>query len=203
MPMVTVHIAVSVDGSARGFDPDLKLFYATAASFAEDLTLTGADTILPQEPALGQGPGPDPGAPLLAVVDSRSRVSAWDGLRNAGHWRDVVALRSAESGGDEGPARVIVAGSGRVDLAVALAELARTDRITRVRVDSGGALAASMLAGGLVDELSLLVHPVVTGAGPWLDSPPGALAALELEACERLGDGIVWTRYAVGPAPTT
>jgi 2,5-diamino-6-(ribosylamino)-4(3H)-pyrimidinone 5'-phosphate reductase len=197
---VVAHLAVSVDGDTRGFAPDLELFYRLARDFNEDLTLTGADTILAQEPALAEldGPGPDLEAPLLAVVDSRARVSAWEALRDAGHWRGVVALRSAASPASAtGPAATVVAGESRVDLAAALAELARGEGIGRVRVDSGGALAAAMLAGGLVDELSLLIHPVVSGGGSWLDSFGGD-AALELAGCESFAGGIVWIRYRVG-----
>ncbi len=202
-PFVVAHLAVSVDGATRGFAPDLERFYGLAREFGEDLTLTGADTILAQEPALAEldGPGPDPAAPLLAVVDSRARVSAWEALRDAGHWRGVIALRSMASPASEvATADTVVAGAERVDLAAALAELARGKGVARVRVDSGGALATAMLAGDLVDELSLLIHPVVSGAGAWLASLEGEAPALELTHCERFDGGIVWTRYSVGGA---
>ena len=69
----------------------------------------GADTILAQEEALAGAPRPGPtdGAPLLAVVDSRGRVSEWEALRDCGHWSDVVALRAAETpeGAATAPAR--------------------------------------------------------------------------------------------------
>lgn len=83
-PYVIVHMAVSLDGSASGFEPDLAQFYSLAAEWQEDVTLTGADTILAQEDELAHAdlPGPNQGGPLLAVVDSKRRVTAWNALRN-------------------------------------------------------------------------------------------------------------------------
>ena len=98
-PYVVVHVAVSLDGATGGFEPNVGAFYELGNAFDEDVTLVGADTILAQEEALAGAPRPGPtkDAPLLAVVDSRGRVSAWEALRDCGHWSDVVALRSAEA----------------------------------------------------------------------------------------------------------
>lgn len=93
-PYVVVHVAVSVDGSTAGFEPDVGRFYELAAVWREDVTLAGADTILAQELALAdmELPGPAPAGPILAVVDGRGRVGAWKSLRDAGHWSKVVAV---------------------------------------------------------------------------------------------------------------
>lgn len=166
---------MSLDGATGGFEPDLKAYYELAGTFGEDVTLTGADTILAQEAALAEAPmpGPTAGAPLLAVVDSRGRVTAWDALRDCGHWSGVVALRSRSS-------------------LVADIEALGGDV---VRVDSGGTLNGALLRAGVVDEVSLLVHPVVVGEGRrWWGAAPGV--GLSLRAVERR-DGLVWLRYAV------
>ena len=83
-PHVVVHAAVSLDGATGGFEPDVAAFYELAHAFNEDVTLVGADTILAQEEALAGAPRPGPteGAPLLAVVDGRERVSEWEALRD-------------------------------------------------------------------------------------------------------------------------
>lgn len=173
---MVAHVAVSIDGSTVGFEPDVARFYALAETWNEDVTLVGADTILVQEDSLTRGPGPNPDGPVLAVVDSRHRVSRWDDLRDAGHWSDVVALRTSPAGV---PTREIVTEGERVDLAAALGQL----DADCVRVDSGGALIGAMLAGGLLTEISLLVHPVlaeerIVGTAlarsrpTWTHSPP-------------------------------
>lgn len=227
-PHVVVHVAVSVDGATTGFAPDLGRFYELARTWREDVTLTGADTILAQEEALAAQPGPGPadGGPLLAVVDSRRRVRAWHALRDAGHWSAVVALRcrgGADGGsaapeeleghegyeGYEGYERIdaveeLVVGDDRVDLGAALDAL-RERGATVVRVDSGGSLTGALLSAGLVDEISLLVHPCLAGSadgapappsGPrWFGADPPPASALRLVSAETFDDAVVWLRY--------
>ena len=58
----------------------------------------------------------------------------------------------------------------------------------------GPTLAASALAAGLVDELHLVVVPVVVGGGTgWL--PPGFSRKLELVGHRRFGNGSVHLHY--------
>jgi 2,5-diamino-6-(ribosylamino)-4(3H)-pyrimidinone 5'-phosphate reductase len=110
-------------------------------------------------------PGPATTGPLLAVVDSQSRVISWSAVRNSGFWRDVVVLRSAASPPSTGDGvRSLVHGSDRVDLAAGLEELYEHDSARLVRVDSGGALVGALLNQALVDEISLLVHPRLSNA---------------------------------------
>jgi 2,5-diamino-6-(ribosylamino)-4(3H)-pyrimidinone 5'-phosphate reductase len=203
-PHVVVHVAVSLDGATTGFDPDVGRFYALAGTWHEDVTLAGADTILAQERALVDAPRPGPAAdgPLLAVVDGQARVRQWDALRDCGYWSGVLALRAtATPASGARPAREIFAGEERVDLAAALGALRDVERARVVRVDSGGALIGALLAGGLVDELSLLVHPCLAGAGGrhrvWHGPGPVGRLALQQLASEAFDDGLVWLRYRV------
>lgn len=183
-PFVVVHVAVALDGATTGFAPDQARFYALAGTWREDVTLAGADTILAQEEALRDVPrvAAPPGAPLLAVVDGRRRVREWAALAAVGHWSEVLPLRAAP-------------GEDRVDLAAALEGLAARGART-VRVDSGGGLAGALLERGLVDELSLLVHPLIGGPGErrWPGAAP-ADAGWALAAVEAQEGGLVWLRY--------
>ncbi len=66
----------------------------------------------------------------------------------------------------------------------------------------GPGLAAEALRAGLVDELRLLVVPVVVGGGkPVL--PPGYRASLTLLEERRFRGGTVQLRYSVGASPTS
>jgi 2,5-diamino-6-(ribosylamino)-4(3H)-pyrimidinone 5'-phosphate reductase len=198
-PHVVGHLAVSVDGVTAGFDVDLARFYAMATLWQEDVTLVGADTILAQEAALRSAPSPGPreAGPLLAVVDSRARVREWDRLRDVGHWSDVLALYA-----DQTPARPpdsrtreLITGYDRVDLDDVLQQLGKSYDARVVRVDAGGTLLGVLLELGLVDELSLLVHPVVVGSGPrWQGGFTGRLD-LGLANVEVFEGGVVWLRY--------
>jgi 2,5-diamino-6-(ribosylamino)-4(3H)-pyrimidinone 5'-phosphate reductase len=200
-PYVVVHVAVSVDGATTGFPADVGSFYRLATTWHEDVTLTGAATVLAQEAALREGPrpGPSPDGPILAVVDSQARVHEWAALREAGYWSDVIALRSNATPQHDDPGVVeLVAGSTRVDLTAAL-RLLRDRGASLVRVDSGGGLIGALLRANLVDEVSLLVHPSLSdGTGhPWYGGPDVAAAVqLDLMAAETL-EQLVWLRYRV------
>ena len=76
-PYVVAHVAVALDGATTGFEPDAGRFYELAATWSEDVTPVGADTILAQKHALAAAPRPGPveGGPLLAVVDEAGDAS--------------------------------------------------------------------------------------------------------------------------------
>jgi 2,5-diamino-6-(ribosylamino)-4(3H)-pyrimidinone 5'-phosphate reductase len=85
------------------------------------------------------------------------------------YWRGGVAICSDSTPDDylqylaEVGADCIVAGSGKVDMRAALEELNVRYGIQTVRVDSGGTLNGVLLRAGLVDEVSILVHPALVG----------------------------------------
>ena len=196
-PHVVVHAAVSLDGATTGFDADVGTFYELTATWREDVTLTGADTILAQEAFLASAPQPGPArdGPLLAVVDGRARVRRWTELRNAGHWSDVLAISAERTSRTDDPPELVV-GRDRVDLRRLLEALGQRPGVRTVRVDSGGALTGALLCDGLVDEISLLVHPVLAGAEHrrWYGTTAPA-AGLTLDDCRPLAGGLVWLRY--------
>lgn len=207
-PWVVAHLAVSLDGATTGFEPDVAEFYALAATWREDVTLAGAGTILAQEKTLDTAPRPGPvrDGPLLAVVDGKGRVRQWDALRDAGHWSDVLALHARHTpprAKDRAVAEWVL-GDERVDLAAALDEFGRRRGARTVRVDSGGSLVGALLEAGLLDEVSLLVHPCLAagrgGGRPWHGSAPGpaGVGTLDLLANETPGGGLVWLRYRAG-----
>ncbi|PRX99535.1 RibD family protein [Allonocardiopsis opalescens] len=199
-PYVVAHTAVALDGATTGFEPDQGLFYRLAAGWNEDVTLAGADTILAQEPALAAAPRPGPAedGPLLAVVDGRARVREWAALRELGHWSGVLALHAEATPPRPADRSVpeLVAGAERVDLAAALRALGEREGVETVRVDSGGALTGALLTAGLLDEVSLLVHPCLP-AEPTAHRWHGSAAAARFTLVESrpLDGGLVWLRY--------
>lgn len=77
-----------------------------------------------------------------------------------GYWSRVIALRSMPSSLASDVEEIVTVGE-HVDLAAALAELRTVHSVRIVRVDSGGNLVGALMAAHLVDEISLLVHPVL------------------------------------------
>jgi 2,5-diamino-6-(ribosylamino)-4(3H)-pyrimidinone 5'-phosphate reductase len=219
MPRVVIHAAVSTDGRFDWFTPDIATFYKLAQGWKEDATLVGSGTILASPEKMAPDrmdvlPPKPPKAgdkrPLLVIADSRGRVRCYDALRKTGYWRDAVAFCSLSTPKKHlsylKSRRVepIIAGKKQVDLGKALAMLRASHGTNVVRVDSGGTLNGSLLRAGLVNEVSVLVHPVAVGGlspksfffAPDLASPKGIIP-LKLVDVQCDVRGVVWLRYRV------
>jgi 2,5-diamino-6-(ribosylamino)-4(3H)-pyrimidinone 5'-phosphate reductase len=219
-PWVICYLAVSLDGRLDGFEPDLERYYGIAARFGEDAVLSGSETAVTaieryagSENERDRGPAPAPAPPddprpLIAIVDGRGRVLRWSVFQEAGYWGRFVAL--VASGVPETHRAylasrnvdVLECGTDRVDLALALRRLAQEYGVRRVRVDAGGRLNGALLRAGLVDEVHLLVCPVLAGGV----SPRAAFVAddlapgeeglrLERTGVEAFDDGTVLLSY--------
>jgi 2,5-diamino-6-(ribosylamino)-4(3H)-pyrimidinone 5'-phosphate reductase len=99
----------------------------------------------------------------------------------------------------------LLAGAREVDLPLALEKIGAVFGVKTLLLEGGGRVNGGLLRAGLVDELSVLVAPVVDGrAGtPALfDLDAGALAPrhLELAHVERRADDVLWLRYRVSTA---
>ena len=220
LPHVILHNAVSVDGRLDWITPDLALFYGVAASFEEEATLAGSNTIIAgyagedlELDLESYEPPPrdeDGSLPLLVVPDSRGRVRAWHLLRKEQFWRDAVALVSTATPReyldylDRLGVEYIIAGDEHVDMRAALEELNSRYGIKVVRADCGGTLNGVLLREGLVDKVSLLLSPCLVGGkehrsmfiAPELTSAED-LIDLRLERVEKLDGGVVWLLYEV------
>ncbi|MEU4197821.1 dihydrofolate reductase family protein [Kribbella sp. NPDC026611] len=195
-PHVVAQLAVSLDGATSGFDVDLARYYALATLWQEDVTLIDAATVLAEEIAVraSERRGLHASGPVLAVVDSRAQVRSWESLRDLGYWSDVLALYA-----DQTPARPpdattheLITGYDDVDLAEVFQLLGRQG-VRIVRVDTP-ALTRECLELDLIDELTLLVHPVRVGGEPWYDVDR---LTLRHAGTEVFNDGVLWMRYCV------
>jgi dihydrofolate reductase len=64
-------------------------------------------------------------------------------------------------------------------------------------VMGGGDLARSLIAGGVVDEIGVNIHPVLLGSGIPLFVDPGRQVDLALSECRQLDGGCVYAVYKV------
>ncbi len=223
IPRVILHIATSLDGRITNFPADLDLYYSLAATWKPDAVLFGSETVLaavrenpslevPQEhEALFTPPeGTEDTRPLLVIADSRGKVRCWDAIRTWPYMRDLLAFCSSKTPKEyldflaERTINAIVAGSERIDMRKALSELNRQYGTKTVRVDSGGTLNSVLLKAGVVDEVSVLIHPFLAGgkADPTMFDPekagiPDLQVPLKLIRSEVVGDGVIWARYSV------
>ncbi|MHB8055906.1 MAG: dihydrofolate reductase family protein [Candidatus Aminicenantales bacterium] len=220
-PRVILHNAVSADGRIDGFSTNLEMYYELAGRFEEDVTLVGSQTLLesPDGPVIGREPDaiptlpeidPQDDRPILAVPDSLGRIKNWIHLRTLPFWRDVLALSTSSASADQidrfrrQGIPYFLAGLIKVDLAAALSSIGARYGAKTVRVDGGGKLNGALLRAGLVDEISLLIHPqYIGGSTPRslfqaedLKTPEGIIE-LKLAGNETLAGGFVWLRYNV------
>jgi dihydrofolate reductase len=65
-----------------------------------------------------------------------------------------------------------------------------------ISISGSGSLVRSLLKDGLIDELRLMVHPVVVGSGKRLFEEGGEQIALELVDLKTFSTGVVYLTYA-------
>jgi dihydrofolate reductase len=64
-----------------------------------------------------------------------------------------------------------------------------------ILVAGSGTLVQGLLSAGLVDELRLMVFPIVLGSGRRLFGESATPTALQLAECQTVGDGILTLTY--------
>lgn len=104
----------------------------------------------------------------------------------------------------------LLAGAREVDLPLALGKIAHDYGVRTLMLEGGGRINGGMLRAGLIDEVSVLITPVVDGrmgtpavfdvGGDGDDVTPYRLA---LDAVDRRADDVLWLRYRVEPAATS
>lgn len=115
--------------------------------------------------------------------------------------RDVSDAHLAELTADE--VSYVVSEGDDIDLAAAFATLASAFGIERLALEGGAGINGSVLAAGLVDELSVIVAPAIDGRHDMetiFDAGTDGLKGrvrLSLTRCETLAHGVVHLRYDV------
>jgi 2,5-diamino-6-(ribosylamino)-4(3H)-pyrimidinone 5'-phosphate reductase len=222
LPKVILHTAMSLDGRITNFPADLELYYTLAARWNPDAILFGSETVLAavrENPSLEVPPEheemftppksaeSDP-RPLLVIADSRGRVHCWDSIKKWPYMRGILAICSSSTPQEylsylaEKQIGTIISGNDRIDMRSALEALNARFGVNVVRVDSGGTLNSVLLNSGLVDEVSVLIHPFLAGGKPdptIFDPLKAGITALQiplkLHHSEILEQGIIWARY--------
>ena len=89
----------------------------------------------------------------------------------------------------------------RGDLIEAVRELKADPAIARILIPGSISVVQQLLAAGLVDEISLLVHPVAARKGRHLFDEGDAAYHMSLVRSEMFPTGVVWLTYAPEAAP--
>lgn len=191
-PMVTLKLALTLDARIATATGESRWITGAQARrrvhlmrATHDAVMVGAGTARADDPDLRVRDLGIDRQPVRIVVDSRlglpldSRLGR--SLDRAPLWLLHGAAAPAAARRDwaaRGAGLILCAGdaAGRIDMADALAQLAARG-LTRVLCEGGGGLAASLVAGGLADELAVFSAGHLFGA----DGTPG-LAAMGVGA---------------------
>ncbi len=222
LPKVVVHTMASIDGritTARGTFPDwgrlvpgvMEIYYAESDNIAADVLLTGRKTVKVANKRMPKSwPEGERSRKLLVVPDSRGRTRWSDSWRDCPHWKKLIVLVSKKTPKKylkklkKKGIEYISAGKDHVDLREALKKLAEKYNVIKVECQGGGELNGVLLREKLVDEISVVVAPLVVGgtAPSLFDGPKlGGLndvTTLRLREAKHLKNGIMLLKYDVG-----
>jgi len=181
LPKIITHNAISLDGSISGFSIDPGKYYTIAGSLHPDAMLVGSSTAksgvemysdgIPDErPADFVKPRitEDDKRPYWVIPDSHGLLQGRLHIfRRFEYCKDVIVLLSEKSPESyvkylmERNYDVIISGHEDVDLKKSLEILTQKYSCQIVLTDSGGNLNKVLLEAGLVDEISLIINPVL------------------------------------------
>ena len=213
---VIVHSSVSLDGSLFGFDVDMAAHYRIAGSYRADIHLIGSNTAVaglkmfnPRIPREQEKdfvkPKRSRKLPLWVIPDTSGKLQGkLHVLRRFELCRDIVILAANTT--PKSYLRYLTErnydwhymGKRPLDYSQALKLLAKTYGAKTILTDSGKTLNGILLNSGLVNEISLLVYPVIIGARrfPLLDDVKAGIG-LNLKKSKPFGKGGLWLVYEV------
>ncbi len=87
------------------------------------------------------------------------------------------------------------------DLVEAMTRLRTDPSLEKILIPGSISIVQQLLAAGLVDEISLLVHPVAARSGRQLFNDGDASYHLSLVHSEAFPTGVVWLRYTPATSP--
>ena len=176
-----MHNSVSLDGSFINFDVDMGLHYQIASKLKPDAHLIGSDTVtagielyggeIPSEKEADLvKPKRSAGLPYWVIVDSKGKTKGLlHTCRSFEFCKDVIVLISQKTGTSfidylkERSYDYLMCGDTHIDFGKAYKALTEKYGIRKIMVDSGPTLNGVLLDRGLIDEISLLIFPVLVG----------------------------------------
>ena len=202
-PWITLKLAISADGMIGRRDGERMMvtgrpaFERVQAIRAEhDAIMVGIGTVEVDDPRLTiRGPSRVDRQPIRIILDTDARISPdgnlvrtarevplWIMVGEAADDERVAALEATEL-----VVKRVPIGSGGLDLDAVFGKIAE-EGITRVLVEGGSKMAASVVTQGLVDEILFFRAKVVVGPGGVRTLAGQALSAVERSPRYRLVD---------------
>lgn len=213
---VIMHNSISMDGSLLGFEIDMKIHYQIAGKYKADIHLIGSNTakagmemFCPQIPKEEKKdfvkPERNKNLPLWVIPDTTGKLKGLlHVLRRFDLCKDIVILASRTTPGKylnylkERNYAYYIIGESHVDYVQAFKMLAKEYSAKTILTDTGKILNCILLNNGLVDEISLLIHPGIVGKKQYtLLSEVHDNKMLHLITNEVMGGNKMWLVYKV------
>ncbi len=186
MSKVIIHNQVSLDGAISGFQIDPGQYYSIMNSHKADMYLVGSETarqgikmfrqhVSPEEPSDFEPNTQDKhsGGPVWVFPDSTGKLEGFLHIyRRYEHCRDVAVLVTVETPESyinylkDRQYKYYICGEVKVDYKVAFEKLAEVFSWETMVSDNGGVLSSILLENGMVDQISLIISPTLTGKKP-------------------------------------
>jgi 2,5-diamino-6-(ribosylamino)-4(3H)-pyrimidinone 5'-phosphate reductase len=169
LPKIILHIGSSLDGRIDWLKFDNFVYYRIIKDWDVDGMISGSNTMLKAEMS-EETDITKLSDQYLVVVDSKGRIHNWEVIKRQAYWNDhpiVLCSRTTPESYlkylSDLQIHTLIYGEDHVDLPAALEALHEKFGINVLRMDSGGILAGVLLRQGLVDEVSVVVSPQLTG----------------------------------------
>ena len=227
-PFIVCHMVTSLDGkihpsrwgTLRGRSSSSDLFETTAARFGIGAWIVGSVTIQEMVKQRGKLPRAKEQVDRVDFVANKKtkRYAIATDAKNVLRFTEgsyegdqLVMLVTEQASNDylahlrQAGVSYLFCGTDRIDLPLAMQKLRSTLKIKKLMVQGGGTFNGAMLQAGLIDEMSLVVAPVIDGGGPGVSgfcevpgkTPTQAVAHLRLKSRKQLPGGVSWLRYRV------
>jgi 2,5-diamino-6-(ribosylamino)-4(3H)-pyrimidinone 5'-phosphate reductase len=215
LPNVVLHNSISLDGSLINFEVNMELHYQIAGKYIPDAHLIGSNTIKtgiglygsapPEEKKDFIKPSRDEKLPYWVIIDTKGTLQdLLHEVRRFEFCKDVVVLISKETSENyikylkERDYDFHIVGKEHVNLNKSLELLLKKYKIKTILTDCGRVLGNLLFNQDLVDEISLLIHPVIVGDKSYnIFNNIDKKTQLKLLKNEILNEDYIWLVYKV------
>jgi 2,5-diamino-6-(ribosylamino)-4(3H)-pyrimidinone 5'-phosphate reductase len=212
-PYIILHNSISLDGSLTNFEVNMEIHYQIAGKYKPDAHLIGSNTIKTGIEIFGSSPPeekidfdkPDRSntLPYWVIIDTKGILKdLLHEVRRFEFCKDVIILISNET-----PKEYInylkernydfhVVGSKHIDLKKSLELLNKKYYVKTILTDTGKVLGNLLINQGFIDEISLIIHPVIVGNNSYsIFSSIYRITNLKLIKYEILDEDYIWLNY--------
>ena len=215
LPTIILHNSISLDGSLTDFSVNMELHYQIAGKYKPDAHLIGSNTIKTGIELYGNAPPEDENdfikpdrdknLPYWIIIDTKGSLQyLLHEIRRFDFCKDVIVLISKDTPKDyihylrERDYDFYIVGNEHINMHKSLELLLEKYNIKTILTDCGSILSNLLLTQHLVDEISLLIHPVIVGDKSYnIFNYIKRMIPLKMIKNEILGEGYCWLVYRV------